>query len=290
MQVLTLYKALIEEQHEGEAFIQVYWARADEIGAAIEMMLAASLRNGLMRPKPRELTEQRSKIVGYEVEPSVEADVFWGTSRLFFPAELVFDVPYGVIPSFECSHEPDSKESIDISAGYTRVRDNAGKTTIEVNVEQDDLLPLYERFLRACDSYKVFWYLLHDHWEDRGNQFLVNENLNTPEKILRHIREHELDSLRNGFVTLASYRAEGDTNLNISDHKRIVVSTFSDSAAAEYISILKECEYSEDSNLISIDCEMHHWHYRHPKSLSREGLMNHLRAIGFSDWKPKEGG
>ena len=84
MNMVTLYTCLIEEQTEDEAFVQVYWARADHIGAAIEKMVAVGRQNGLINPEPRQLDPYNIKNIQGEVDPSLNAQTFWAKGRACF--------------------------------------------------------------------------------------------------------------------------------------------------------------------------------------------------------------
>jgi hypothetical protein len=46
-----LYSCLIEEDEPLRPFVQMYWAYADELGEALESMVAAAALNGLGRPR-----------------------------------------------------------------------------------------------------------------------------------------------------------------------------------------------------------------------------------------------
>lgn len=279
----TLYKCLIEEETEDESFIQIYWSRAEHMGVAIENVVAAALGNGLIAPEPKEIDPFDIDNLSSDVSPSSDAEVFWA-AKFFFDPEPGFTLPHGIISSCE-EGDYDANE---IASGYMKHKDGEGKTTFEINVERDALLPLYERLLLVCESYRVFWYLLHDHWDDSTDHFLVNESLNSPELILSYLRSNKLDSLMNGHVTLTAYCEEGATNLNISDHKRIIIYTYSDKVAEEYVTVLGDAGYPEMDELVSIDCRMHHWHYRPSKSRSRNDLVKYLHSTGFKDWSPNK--
>ena len=284
MPALTLYTCLIEEQNSLSPFVQVYWAYATHIGEAIELMVQAARANGLSNPEPREIDPFALERLRAEVIPASSAQVFWAVNRHHFPPERVFQLPYGIIAScLEGEHD-----SSDITAGYSRGKNAEGMTTIEVNVERNDLLSLYERLLQVQDSYKVFWYLLHDHWEEQEDQFLVNEHLTSAATISAHLRRHSLDAVQNGYVTVTAYGTEGATNLNISDHKHVVVLTYADELAEAYCATLQAAGYPEVIELVSIDQGIHHWHYRHPDSRSRAALMAYLCTIGFMDWHPPQ--
>jgi hypothetical protein len=281
----TLFTCLVEERDTKKPFIQVYWARDEHLGGALEKMQAAARGNGLLYPAMREADPFDLRNLACEVEPEPTAEVFWAVGRHFFPPEPTFRLPYGVIGSC-LEGERDINE---IVSGYTLRKSDQGLSTLEVNADADDLAGLYEQFVQAHPSYRVFWYQLHDHWQNDGSDtlFLVNEGVNTPARIMDHLQTHPLDSILNGFVTLTAYLEEGSTNVSISDHKRIVVTTYSDRIAAGYTDLLDSTRYDRFDALASIDRGVHHWHYRHPASRDRVGLERHLRDLEFQDWKPK---
>ena len=218
----------------------------------------------------------------------MESDVFWSTTRYSFPHEPIFSFPAGIIASCVEVAQDDELDANDISTGYRRTKDNEGLIEIGINVERLELFPLYERLLKLRSSYEAFWYLLHDHWDDKPQEFLTTEALNSPDSILSHLRDHEHDSVLNGFVTLTSFLEEGATNLNISDHKRIVILTYSDEMALDYEEVLASNGVFKNDELVSFDQRVHHRHYRPTESLDRKALVCYLRNNGFSPWKPNE--
>jgi len=218
-----------------------------------------------------------------KVSPNQDAEVFWSDSCQYFPPEPTFNLPIGIIASSPCE---DSYVTDEISRGYTLETNEAGMTSIEVNVESAQLMDLYSKLLQLHNSYRVFWYILHDHWDnEEDNIFLVNEALNSPEKISFHLNSFKINSIRNGYVTLTSYLEEGTTNLSISDHKRIIIDTFSSSIVTLYLEKLNSLGYLNNADLVSIDHRIGHWHYRETESLSRPELEIKLKELGFSEWK-----
>ena len=281
-----LFTCLIEEQNTEEACFQMYWARAQRMGEAIDLILDAAKKNGLNNPIPRQCDpdEIENLIDEDEIEPDIDSSVFWSTNRHFFPPESVFDLPVGVIASgIEGEHDID-----EIKSGYT-VQIDEGLTTIEVNVEARKLVDLYQQLVKLNSSYRVFWYVLHSYWDDeKDDKFLVNEDLNTSDKIITHLMENEEDSIKNGYVTLTSYLDEGETNMSITDHKRIIIRTYSKLISARIQKVLERQGYEKLSNLMSIDRWIHHWHYRVTKSQSKSELEKTLKKLGFSYWNPNQ--
>lgn len=278
----ALYTCLIEEQNNDEAFVQIFWARGNHMGDAIEKALSAARVNGLQNPSVREADPFDIENLEAEVFPSPEADVFYATTRYSFPPEPSFIFPTGIIPS--CTEDEEAHDVDYIQAGYRRTKDEEGLIEIGVNVSGPDLLPLYERILKVHDTYETFWYLIHDHWEDSEDQIYENSDLCSSEAIMEHLKAHRHYAILNGFVTLTAYLDEGATNVNISDHKRIVILTYSDSVVNAIETVLKDEGFSHREELVSFDHRIHHWHYRPSESLERNDLITYLTSCGFKPW------
>lgn len=279
-----LYTCLIENQDIDKAFVQIYWARAEHLGCAIELVMDAARANGLNNPLSRECDPYDISLLQGDIEPSSDSEVFWSKTRYSFPPEQVFDLPIGIIGScIEGEHDIE-----EISRGFTIETDEAGLTSIVVNVESNELLDLYSKLLNAFPDYKVFWYVLHDHWEGgETDLFLVNEDFNTSTIILNHLGETSYDSVLNGFVTLTAYLEKGASNISISEHKQIVITTRSASVAEKLSMLVETSGYPKAEQIVSIEYGIHHWHYRMSKSKTKKQLIKSLKESGFSDWDPK---
>ena len=292
----VLFSCWIQEVGEDIGFLQEFFARASGLGEAIMKVRKAAMEQGCQDPVVFQCdpVELDGDVEG--LEPGPEAEVFWSVGRVFFDpgpgeSEPDFVFPWGVVPS-SGEGEVDTSE---IGPGFERSSDEDGIEYLGANVSEPELFPLYCRLLQLHPSYAVFWYVLHGHWaekeeedmegpEEGPDRFLVNEDLSTPEKIIAHLESRPLDSVRNGFVTLTAYLEEGETNLSISDHKRIMVSSRSPSIVDAYQKTLEEAGLGLHPNLASIDAGVHHRHYRLPGSLPKEDLARSLLDSGFRVW------
>jgi hypothetical protein len=280
----SLYVYLLEEADPIEPFFQTYWAHAEHLGEALHKVIVAATRNGLSLPLARAADSCEIPNSDWEVARNPEADVFWTVGRIFFPPEPSFRVPYGVISSYaKGDHDLD-----EIRAGFERSADETGLHTIEVNVPESGLLGTYSHLLSLRSRFKVFWYKIHGHWTDSDqDELYVNESLDSPEKIITHLRKTEINSVKNGFLTLTAYIEEGATNFNISDHKKIVVLTYSENVADQVVAELERNGLGRIDPFVSIELGIHHWHYRHPESKPRDQLIQSLLESGFRKWAPK---
>lgn len=281
----SLYVGLIEETGGDQPFVQTYWARGAQIGEAVDKMLEAARSNGLVNPVLMELDPYDIDNLPEELEEVGRGDVFWAEGRSYFEGDTGFAFPYGVIPS--CLTDDNTENLDDITEEYSKEVDDDGLHTLVMNVSADRLFPVYERLLNKWDEFEVFWYCLHDHWQDEEQGMYVNDSLDTPEKITQHLREHWFDSVMNGFVTLTSFVKEGATNININDHKQIVVLTYSEEVSAMMEEFFEAEGVGRNDNMVSVVWGIHHWHYRPSQSLSRNSLSEYLLETGFRKWDPE---
>jgi len=194
----------------------------------------------------------------------------------------------GVIESFADGEADCEHDATEITRGYTHDKFEDGRCVIEVNIESNNLFDIYAMFLRLLKDCRGFCYVLHDHWDDADEDvFLRNEELNSADKILSHLTNSRSNSIHNGYVTLTTYFDEGYTNLSINDHKRIIVSTYSEDVAKGCSNALEMRSYPKESELISFEALIHHWHYRPSDSLNKDELTRLLKGSGFRDWVPR---
>jgi hypothetical protein len=288
-----LYACLVQEARNAEPFYQLYWGYGPRLGVALARIREAAKGNGIPRPVLCSADPALLESVDCEVERSDSGEVFWSVTRNLYPPDLEEEeplaLPFGVIPASqqpEDAHDPD-----EIAVGYT-LWEAEGVSTLEINVAEVDLLALYQRFLTLYEPFQVFWYKVHGQWDDTPlgseapDEIFINEGLTSKDEILAHVEFAEDDSLRNGFVTLTSYAEEGATNLDLSDHKKVVISTTSPAQRDRALEVLAELELRRLEPFVTVDDRIAHWHYRPVDSKDRAALIEHLLATGFSPWAP----
>jgi len=113
----------------------------------------------------------------------------------------------------------------------------------------------------------------------------VNEEMPSVESVKNYIELNKPDTLQNGHVTITTYSDEGQTNVNISDHKTLVVLTYSKKLVTKFRDVLKKRGLRKKTPVISVAGGFHHWHYRHHESLNREQLIKKLKKQGFFKWE-----
>jgi hypothetical protein len=283
-----LFVVLVEEAHDETPFFQTFWAYGEHLGDALEKVRRAARSQGLCRPICREAGPYDLANLDCEVDRLETGDVFWSLGRSSFPPRTAFEIPQGVIPAAAQDGEAETLDSDDIRPGF-RVTEEGDLFTVEANVDEPSLAALHEALLRAFEPFEVFWYQLQGDWEgelDAPELLYVNEELSSADRVLEHLHASRTDSIQNGFVTLTAFASLGATNVNLSDHKKLVVITRADEQKDKAVSLLESRGYQELSPFVSIDQRIHHWHFRHPQGRGREGLISHLLDTGFSLWLP----
>ncbi len=275
------------DEPECAGFFQGFYAKALNLGEAIKDVLSTAKDTGLHCPwvVAADLSTQEAVAENTDFTPNQTVWPMGG--RAYYgndPNETSFSIPLGVVPSYDQNGIEGGEDPDDIQAGFIREVDG-DSIILSANVDEADLWPHYETLLRLHDKYRVLWYNFEADWEDAGPLFLTNATLNTPAKIVHHLGSHRDDSLTNGFVGLTAYLAEGDTNVNISSHKKIEVHTTSKKIADFFAQELSALGYQQFEHLVSVDHMMLHRHYRLPGSRSREELITHLKAEGFQEWE-----
>jgi hypothetical protein len=277
-----LYSCLIEEDEPLRPFVQMYWAYADELGEALESMVAAAALNGLGRPRCKRADPSDPAHLKRDLVRSADGHTLWSPTRYFFPPTVGFTPPYGVI----ASNVDGPFDLDDIGVGYSR-SESDGLICIETNTLENDLLDDYVSIVRALEPLRAFWVKLHDHWPPQlAEQILVNEHIVTANRIGEFLNDWSGSVLRNGFVSITGYLEEGATNVSITDHKKIVALTYSSAVADQIVGLLPQMGYGEIDPFFTIDCEMHHWHYRDPNGSDYARLVDELMAAGFTPWTP----
>lgn len=276
------FRALVLEADEARPFFQTCWAPADHLGTAIARILDSGRQKGMKHPRVRECAPCGPDDA---TEDTVEGHggVRWPRSRHAFPPEPVFAFPQGIVPS----GQPGEFDIDEIRAGCNLTAES-GLSQVIANVEADALLNRYEDLLRLFPAFEVFWIVLHAHWEDAGaDLFLVNPALNSADAILDFLRDIPLDTVQNGFVTLTAYHDDGETNVSLTEHKRLAVTTRSPEIAERCVAALERAGLPVVDDLPSVQFGVHHWHYRLPGSRDRNSLDTALKKQGFSPWDPE---
>jgi hypothetical protein len=278
------YYGLVEWSDKNSSYICKAWAWGKHFGEAIENMRAAAIADGIKKPEIvevdyEELQDIPETALSYDQGISYISDETHG-----FPTKYVFRFPYGVMIN-NFAHEVDPEK---IRPGYHLYpADDNGLIEIEAVVERDNLLKIYLDMVKTLPDINVFWLKLADDWESDEWEMFTNESLRTPAKIKKYVAANKVNSLMNGHLTLTTYSDTGATNLNISDHKTIVVLTYDKNLAMQLRKVLEASAIKKKKRLYAVSGGIQHYHFRHPESLNRKQLIKKLKTDGFKKWEPE---
>ena len=278
---MDFFVGLIEGSDGDASFFINAWAYASHPGEAVHKMLGAARRNAINGPILVNLDYADHDEPPEGAVPVPEADAYLEDTEYSFPTELSYQMPHGVIPTGEQSEI----DIDDIRPGWETWESESGLIHIEAVVEEAQLLGIYLSLVAVIPEIRAFSVKLAEDWEEvESSEIYYNEELNSVSLIESFLTERRNDTLLNGHLTLMTYSDEGQTNLNISDHKMIHLMTYEKDIAIEVRKILHQNNVPENEELLSIANGVHHLHYRHPDGLGRSDLIRMLLDTGFYKW------
>jgi len=272
---------------EGEtSCLQSFWAWGAHVGDALEKATQAARISGIEAPIVREVGLYDFSSLPESAVEDEDSQTYVDDTIHCYPTEYEYKLPYGVVKSSD--YEDEDYDVTDITAGYERSsRDDL--IEISVVVAEEELVETYLELVKSLPAISVFWISLQEDWENEGKlEIYINQQLTSGAAIGEFIEAHSIDTLMNGHVTLTTYCEQGATNLNISDHKTIIALTYDSEIAANFCDVLDKRGIVARDKLPSIMFDFGHWHYRHPDSLDRPGLIEMLKHTGFEYWEPDE--
>ncbi len=277
-----LVKVMIESVGPEFSYFQDFWAHGKHPGAALEKILSACPRMGIMDPIARELDFADPSALPDDLMQEEKLGVFYSPVRYSFPSEKSFVAPFGII---ESATKGDLDSSL-IREGFSLGKTSAGIYEIEAAIEGERVFNTFIELVNRLPSIKVFWLVLAADWEDKGREeFWTNEKLNTPKRIESYLTRRWDDTVGNGHVALTAYDRVGQTNLSIDTHKTIKVLTKSLAMQRKLAAGLRRLGFEELSKFQSLEYGYYHWHYRPARSKSRRGLVAALKKDGFELWR-----
>ncbi|HRH43814.1 MAG TPA: hypothetical protein PKY82_19435 [Pyrinomonadaceae bacterium] len=279
---MNFYNCLIEWSEGKDSNLRNFWVWAKDLGEAIEKVCKCADKLDIKNPIPRyfdffDFDELPEEVFSIDEEETFVADEFH-----IFPIEDCYKIPTGVILSFEECEFEDTQ----IKLGYDVIDYDSGLIEVEAVVKEDDILRIYLDLITVLPEIRVVMVKLQEDWEAKNNEeIFINEQIAAAELIKNFIEINKIDTLQNGHVTLTTYFDEGQTNINISDHKTLVIMSYDKKIIERVRKILKKYGLRKKKNLICLSRGFHHWHYKPHNALNRKDLIKKLKKQGFTKWK-----
>lgn len=279
---MDFYNCLIEWSEGENSNLRNFWTWAEDIGEAIKNSYECANKIEIKNPIAiniglYDIDELPEEVYSIDNEKTFVAEEFY-----IFSSESSYKIPTGVILSFEKGEFEDTQ----IKIGFDVVNYDDGLIEVESVVEQTDIMKIYLDLLTVLPEIRVLMIKLQEDWEGKNEEeIFINEQSAKPELIKQFIESNKIDILQNGHVTLTTYFDEGQTNINISDHKTLVMMSYDKKIIEKICKILNKYGLRKRKSLICISRGFHHWHYKQHDGLNRKNLIKSLKKQGFTKWK-----
>ncbi|MGI0493178.1 hypothetical protein ACN4EG_15450 [Alkalinema pantanalense CENA528] len=272
------YTGLIEWSNENTSHFRVCWLWAATIGEALADMINCAIFQGIQNPTIRQFDPYRFTDLPMDKVDDCGNGVFWSKNTYSFPEKANYQLPYGVVAS--CL---EGKHNItDIQVGY-QLKCYEQLTELTVVTEADACLSLYIQLLCVLPELSAFLVTFQHDWENYGvEEVYVCDKLVAPQSINAFLNHHYIDIFLNGHLTLTSYANQGETNISIDDHKLILVSGYDESVIQLACRCLEKYGIFRKNDLVTIQSNIYHWHYKHPEGRARKDLTKLLKKAEFA--------
>ncbi|CAN5216707.1 hypothetical protein BH20ACI2_BH20ACI2_05360 [soil metagenome] len=278
---MDFYYSFVDCSEDNTSTSGTFWTWASHLGEAIHKIQSYAQVVEIKNPIVRLIDFYDFDELPEKVFTAEDGETFVADEFCSFPTEYCYKLPVGVVLSFEEGEFEDTQ----IKLGYGIDALENGLIEIEAVVDESDILPIYAELISVLPEITAFWLKFADDWEEPDiEEMYVNEELLSVESIQNYVELNKPNTLQNGHITITTYSNEGQTNVNISDHKTLVVLTYSKKLIAKFHYILKKRGLRKKTPLISVAGGFHHWHYRHHESLNRQGSIEKLKKQGFRKW------
>ena len=192
-----------------------------------------------------------------------------------------FVFPFGVI----AASDQQTFDTDQIREAYLAGGED-GRRFIEVVVDGRRLYPVIRSLIKCLPAPHIFDIGLLSHWQETGVTEVWRADPSTSgNKISRYLKDNQLDILHNGYVDFCVRSRDKGYALWLSDHKIVTLFCATASGIKVMRPHVRHLGFSRRRHLRSIAEECDHFHYRLPRSLSRDRLTNKLRKDGFAKVK-----
>ncbi|QNR25160.1 hypothetical protein [Croceimicrobium hydrocarbonivorans] len=260
-----------------------YFSYGHRCGVALENIYAAAKKEGISKPTVIEMMRLDDwddyKIPEAAIKVSENSFRLPGTDTfsLNSPSQ-VFTPPKGIAFSTE---EGDFESEL-IKEGFVAyTKDENGVYEFQMVVDNSRLIEVFFKcanFIEPVDSLLIE---MMEHWEMRTPELWAGKALCSKKEVLDFLKEHQSDTLENGFVELIVHSPIGLTNLRLCEHKKIQLHTESLEVFNSFIRAVINLGFKQTRDLYNIEYGYHHWHYRPSKSLNRDEFTQLLMDLDF---------
>lgn len=274
-----LFYIMIESCESKKSFFQNFWVFAPHLGAALDTLYESLLELGIKNPIFCYADPVNKENLPEDVKVLKNKKIFYSENKYFYPNTIKdkIQLPYGII----CSNTNEKFSLDDIKPGFKVYREE-NLNYLELNVSDNLFSTLYFEIISQFKTFQGFSYKIKDYkGKSDTEKIFINYELNSSCKIIAHLSNDLNNTIKNGFCFITSFLEEGETNINITDHKKIVIMTYSELIIKNVSNFLIKKGIKKRSKMVSIDSDFYHWHFRPADSLKYTDFIKKIKVLGF---------
>lgn len=260
-----------------------FYIYGDHCGSALEQAFQIARSEGIQEPQLIETT--RLDILENFKLPDEAVRV--NSESFMLPNINAFELnheEYSFIPTTGVAFDTEEAE-LDpdlIQQNFVAYAKNEnGIFEFELVVDNSRLSDVFYKTLDFLPSIDGFWLYISSEWENSEYELWASKKIINKEDLIIFLESNEESTLKNGYVRLVAHTQLGETNLTLSDHKKIQLHTKDESIFSSFIGNIVDLGFEQTKEFYDIEFGYHHWHYRTANSLNRSSFTELLRKEQF---------
>jgi hypothetical protein len=146
-------------------------------------------------------------------------------------------------------------------------KDESKVYKFEMVVDKFNLPDIFFKCMDYINPVDAFCIYICDHWNNGIRELWASKHLTNTKLIYGFLNDYKASTIENGFVDLVIHSTNGNTNLILSEHKKIQLQTKSENVFKNLISKVTDLGYKQTKDFYNIEFGYNHWHYRPIDSL-----------------------
>ncbi len=269
-----------------------FYVHGDHCGAALEQAAKIAISEGLDNPQLIETTRldilENFELPNEAVQIDSESYMLQSIS-----AYELNDEEYSFVPPTGIAFDTEESE-LDpdlIQQNFVAYNQNDnGVFEFELVVDNTRLSEVFYKTLDFLPSIDAFWLYISHEWDGLEDELWASKKITTKEALIDFLNSTGETTIKNGFVTLVAHTPLGETNLTLSDHKKIQLHTKDEKIFSNFIGHVVDLGFEQTKEFYNIEFGYHHWHYRTANSLNRNKFTELLNNEKFELINTEENG
>lgn len=279
-----LWYLLIDGQRDSKTgIVGNFYAYGQHLGDALENVILASndqdINNIILIEAS--LLNDFSEIGDNEELIQISENVFMRQTIYSYPfddPDRDFIAPTGIVKGIddgEFSYELIKENFIALD------KNEDGIYSFELNVAKPKLIDIFYISINSLPTVDGFWIYMKNYWDNQQTELWTAKHFTDKQTLFDFLRNHEADTLENGYVDIVVHSLIGETNLTLDEHKKIKLHTKDEHIFSNFIDLIMELGYQQTEDFYSLANDYYHWHYRPKNSLTRNEFLVMLNDNKF---------